>query len=259
MTRAVEAIIFSSKIVGHGAEDMNKSLAGSQRTCVTVPFRDDYISELHKILSRVLHLPEGAHFPCSSHLCLKHQNLGWHHIITGFPSSSACEKFASFCANSRFRRWSLMSFSASVLVPSLSIISFNTFCPPHSSSSLSVLSSSSAFRAAFCAVTLAADRNVDRLGDSGSSGCSSGVDSHLLLLLPLLLSSSAAAATFAAALIAANRIDRLVRDSGSSSSLLLGLLLLLCLVMLVMLRLPSSVVVVVANFYICDQTVFFFV
>jgi hypothetical protein len=103
----------------------------------------------------------------------------------------------------------------------------NTFCPPHSSSSVSVLSSSSAFRAAFCAVTLAADRNVDRLGDSGSSGCSGGVDSHLLLLLSLLLSSSAAAATFAAALIAAGRIDRRVGDSGSSSSLLLGLLLLL--------------------------------
>jgi hypothetical protein len=31
MTRAVEAIIFSSKIIRHGAEDMNKSLAGS--TC----------------------------------------------------------------------------------------------------------------------------------------------------------------------------------------------------------------------------------
>jgi hypothetical protein len=88
------------------------------------------------------------------------------------------------------------------------------------------LSSSSAFRAAFCAATLAAGRNVDRLGDSGSSGSSGGVDSHLLLLLSLLLSLSAAAATFAATLIAADCIDRLVGDSGSSSSLLLGLLLL---------------------------------
>jgi hypothetical protein len=85
-------------------------------------------------------------------------------------------------------------------------------------------SSSSTFRAAFFAATLAADRNVDRLGDSGSSGCSSGGDSHLLLLLSLLLSLSAAAATFAAALIAADRIDRLVGDSGSFSSSLLELL-----------------------------------
>jgi hypothetical protein len=69
------------------------------------------------------------------------------------------------------------------------------------------------------------NHNVDRLRDSGSSGCSGGGDSHLLLLLSLLLSSSAAAATFAAALIAADpRIDRLVGDSGSSSPLLALLL-----------------------------------
>jgi hypothetical protein len=95
-----------------------------------------------------------------------------------------------------------------------------------SSSSLSAFSSSSACRAAFFAATLAADRNVDRLGDSGSSGCSGGGDSHLLLLLSLLLSlsaSAAAAATFAAALIAADRIDCL-GDSGTSSSLLALLL-----------------------------------
>jgi hypothetical protein len=119
-----------------------------------------------------------------------------------------------------------MSFSTSFLVPSISIISSKTF-RPHSSSSVSVLSSSSTFRAAFFAATLAADRNVDRLGDSGSSGCSGGGDSHLLQLLSLLLSLSAAAAaaTFAAALIAADRIDRgLVGDSGSSSSSLLELL-----------------------------------
>jgi hypothetical protein len=153
----------------------------------------------------------------------------------------------------------MMSFSTSFLVPSLSIISSNTFRPPYSLSFVSVLSSSSAFCAAFCAATLAADRNVDRLGDSSSSGFSGGVDSHLLLLLSLLLSSSAAAATFVAALIAADHIDRLVGDSGSSSSLLLGLLLLLSFGNADMLRLPSSVVVVVAGFYACGQTVFFFV
>jgi hypothetical protein len=92
-------------------------------------------------------------------------------------------------------------------------------------SSVPVFSSSSTFRAAFFAAALAADCNIDHLGDSGSSGCFGGGDSHLLLLLSLLLSSSAAAATFAAALIAADRIDRLVGDSGSSSSSLLGLLL----------------------------------
>jgi hypothetical protein len=133
-----------------------------------------------------------------------------------------CEKFARRCANYRFRQWYLMSFSTSFLLPSLSIISSNTF-PPYSSSSVFVFSSSSAFRAAFFAATLAADRNVDRLGDSGSSGCSGGGDSHLLLLLSLLLSSSAAT-TFAAALIAAGHIGRLVGDSGSSSSSLLELL-----------------------------------
>jgi hypothetical protein len=90
--------------------------------------------------------------------------------------------------------------STSFLVPSLSIISSKTF-RPHSLSSVLVFSSSSTFRAAFFAATLAADRNVDRLSDSGSSACSGGGDSHLLLLLSLLLSSSAAAATFAAALI----------------------------------------------------------
>jgi hypothetical protein len=79
-----------------------------------------------------------------------------------------------------------MSLSVSSLVPSLSIIACNTF-PPHSSSSVLVLSSSSAFCAAFFAATLAANRYVDRLGNSGSSGCSGGGDSHLLLLLIQLL------------------------------------------------------------------------
>jgi hypothetical protein len=116
-----------------------------------------------------------------------------------------------------------MSFSTSFLVPSLWIISSKTF-RPHSSSSVSGFSSSSAFRAAFFAATLATDRNVDHLGDSGSSGYSGGGDSHWLLLLSLLLSSSAAA-TFAAALIAADPpINHLVGDYGSSS-LLLALLL----------------------------------
>jgi hypothetical protein len=65
-------------IVRHGADNMNKLHAGSTLVHVAAPFRDDRISELLKNLSRVLHLLEGAHFPCSWHLCLKHQNLGWH-------------------------------------------------------------------------------------------------------------------------------------------------------------------------------------
>jgi hypothetical protein len=77
--------------------------------------------------------------------------------------------------------------------------------------------------AVFFGATLAADHNVDRLGDSGSSGCSDGGDSHLLLSLLLSLFASAATVAFAASLIAAGRTDHL-GDSGSSS-LLLALLL----------------------------------
>jgi hypothetical protein len=118
-----------------------------------------------------------------------------------------------------------MSFSTtSFPVQRLLIIASKTF-PPLSLSSVSVFSSSSVFCAAFFAATLAADGNVDCLGDSGSSGCSSCGDSHLLLLLLLLPSflASAAGATFATALITANRIGQL-GDSGTSS-LLLALLL----------------------------------
>jgi hypothetical protein len=93
MTRAVEAIIFSSKIVHHGAEDINKSFAGStlvwQLHFGMIAFRNCI-----KILSRVLHLPEGTHFHCSLHLCLKHQNLGWHSWSSSLDSHPESTRFA---------------------------------------------------------------------------------------------------------------------------------------------------------------------
>ena len=108
-------------------------------------------------------------------------------ISTAFPSSSTCENLAPHCATSWFCCISSMSLSNRLPQPRLSTIRSKARVPAQSSS-VSVSSSTGACRAAVILAAFAADRNVNRLGDSASS--EANVCLRLSSSVKLLLSSA---------------------------------------------------------------------